>query len=161
MAQKVSSAQSQVEPTVAQPPVLPFMRVGEHDLAIPRRATDGSAGIDLSAAEDVTIRAGNAVTPIRLGFATAIPEGHVGLLFSRSGLGKAGVSLANGVGVIDADYRGELTGLFCKVTPKDLEVKVGERVAQLVIVPVLGMAVVEAKELPSSGRKGGFGSTGR
>lgn len=139
-----------------------FARVGKHALPLPSRATPGSAGIDLSAAEAVTVRAGFAVTPVKLGFAVAIPAGHVGLLTIRSGLGKRGIGLMNGVGVIDSDYRGELVALLTKLTSKDLAVEAGDRVAQLVIVPVLTLPIVEAATLPLTGRGGGgFGSTGR
>lgn len=156
------SAPSPSPVTAATETPIVFARVGSHhDLPVPSRATPGAAGIDLAAAEAVTIKAGNAVTPVRLGFAVAIPEGYVGLLCVRSGLAKRGVSLTNGVGVIDADYRGELAGLFTKMTPKDLTVEAGERVAQLVIVPVLTAPISEG-ELPSTKRgSGGFGSTGR
>lgn len=139
-----------------------FARVGDHTLPCPKRATPGSAGIDMAATHDAVIAPGNAVTPIRLGFAVAIPEGHVGLLMSRSGFGKHGVTLANSVGVIDSDYRGEVVAMFVKDTAKDMHVKAGDRVAQLVVVPIAMMEVAEAQTLPETKRGvGGFGSTGR
>lgn len=116
----------------------------------------------MAAAHDAVIAPGNVVTPVRLGFAVAIPDGHVGLLMSRSGFGKHGVTLANSVGVIDSDYRGEVVAMFVKDTAKDLSVKAGDRVAQLVVVPIAMMDVIEAQTLPETKRgAGGFGSTGR
>jgi len=98
------------------------------------------------------------------GLAVAIPEGYAGLVLPRSGLaGQRGLTLANSPGLIDSGYRGELTCALVNLD-RDEPVKVarGDRVAQLVIVPVAPAEAVWVDELPTSARgEGGFGSTGR
>ncbi len=130
----------------------------------PRRATDGSAGYDLSAAIDspVQVRRG-AITVIPTGVAIALEPGTVALVFGRSGLGfKHGVVPANAVGVIDSDFRGEISvGLTCQLEA-GYTVQPGERVAQMLVVPVLTPQVELCGELDETKRgAGGFGSTGR
>ena len=130
----------------------------------PRRATPGAAGLDLCACLDapLTLAPGQlALAPT--GVAVEIPEGMVGLLFGRSGLGvKHGVCLSNGVGVIDADYRGEICAGLCNVGSAPYEIQPGERVAQLVLLPIAAPQPEEAEELTETARgAGGFGSTGR
>lgn len=131
---------------------------------MPRRATAESAGLDLSAAIDapVTIRRGE-ITPIPTGIAIQLDPGYVCLVFGRSGLGaKKGVLPANAVGVVDSDYRGELTVFLTCLKDEPYTVRPGERVAQMVILPVSMAEPVRVEELEESGRgTGGFGSTGR
>jgi dUTP pyrophosphatase len=101
---------------------------------------------------------------IGTGLAVAIPRGHAGLVVPRSGLARThGVTVANAPGLIDAGYRGELTVLLVNLGDEPHAVAVGERIAQLVIVPVGAHEPLEVAELPpSDGRgEGGFGSTGR
>ncbi len=129
----------------------------------PRRATAGSAGYDLAAAirEPMEVRHG-AVTVIPTGVAIQLEPGYVALVFGRSGLGiKKGVVPANGVGVIDSDYRGEMmVGLTCQ-REEPYTVQPGERIAQMVVLPVATPELTEAEELEDSQRgTGGFGSTG-
>lgn len=131
---------------------------------MPRRATAESAGLDLSAAIDapVTIRRGE-ITPIPTGIAIQLDPGYVCLVFGRSGLGaKKGVLPANAVGVVDSDYRGELTVFLTCLKDEPYTVQPGERVAQMVILPVSMAEPVRVEELEESARgTGGFGSTGR
>lgn len=132
--------------------------------AMPRRATAESAGLDLSAAIDapVTVRRGE-ITPIPTGIAIQLDPGYVCLVFGRSGLGaKHGVLPANAVGVVDSDYRGELTVFLTCLKDEGYTVRPGERVAQMVILPVSMAGPVRVEELEESARgTGGFGSTGR
>ena len=101
---------------------------------------------------------------VRTGLAVAIPEGFAGLVLPRSGLAsRQGLTLANSPGLIDAGYRGEIT---CAVVNLDrrqhVSIKRGDRIAQLVVVPVAALEPEWAEELPPSDRgEGGFGSTGR
>lgn len=132
---------------------------------IPFRATQGSAGMDLSACidEPVTVKPGD-LALIPTGIAIELPSAeYVAYIFARSGLGiKHGICLSNGVGVIDSDYRGEVCVGLCNVSGKEYTVTPGERVAQMVISPVSLMPVCEAEVLSDTERgKGGFGSTGQ
>lgn len=130
---------------------------------LPQRATPGSAGLDLCACIDAPLllpARGHAVVPT--GIAIELPEGTAGFVFARSGLGiKHGIALANGVGVIDSDYRGEICVGLCNVSDKPYTVEPFERVAQMVIAPVIVPTVTEVSKLSDTERgEGGFGSTG-
>jgi dUTP pyrophosphatase len=127
----------------------------------PTRGTPGSAGIDLYAdGEFLVVHYHTAM--VGTGVAVEIPEGYVGLLFLRSSIGKAGVALANAVGVIDSDYRGEIK--LCLTYSHDMgghHIQRGDRIAQLVVIPAPLLDLVEVDSLSSTGRgDGGFGSTG-
>lgn len=125
----------------------------------PTRATSGSAGLDLRAAE-TTSMVERALYMIRLGVKVVVPEGHVGILALRSSLAVNGLRLANGVGIIDSDYRGELKLLA--YADRFMTIREGERVAQLVVLPTPLLAPTAVQELPDTERgAGGFGSTGR
>ena len=132
---------------------------------IPKKATNGSAGMDLYACidEPITLAPGQlAVVPT--GIAIALPENScAAFLYARSGLGvKHGICLSNGVGVIDSDYRGEICAGLCNVSDKPYTIEPDERVCQMVIAPVLTPDVVEVSELDDTDRgEGGFGSTGK
>ena len=131
----------------------------------PARATEGSAGLDLAACIDgpVTI-APRALVRIPTGIAIALPSpDYVALVFARSGLGiKHGVSLSNGVGVIDSDYRGEIAVGLTNLSDTPYTIQPGDRIAQLVVVPVALPELVWTQDLEDTGRgAGGFGSTGR
>ncbi|MBQ5810281.1 MAG: dUTP diphosphatase [Clostridia bacterium] len=132
---------------------------------VPKAATGGSAGMDLCALldEPLTIAPGQrALVPT--GLAIALPNAdYVALLFARSGLAvKHGITLSNCVGVVDSDYRGEVKVGLINQSDKAYEIAPGERIAQMVIMPVVVPNPVEADELPESDRgAGGFGSTGR
>ncbi len=131
---------------------------------LPQRQTEGAAGYDLCACLEapVTLAPGEGFS-FPTGFAAEIPQGLVGLVFCRSGLGvKYGVSLPNCVGVIDSDYRGELIVPLRNFGDKPYTVHPGERIAQLVLLPVFLLPVEEVEELSQTQRgEGGFGSTGR
>lgn len=132
---------------------------------IPQRATPGSAGMDLVACieEPVHLPAGGRAM-IPTGLVMAIPTAEwVGLVYARSGLAvRHGITLSNSVGVIDSDYRGEIRVGLCNLGQEPYTIQPGERIAQLVISPVLLPPVEEADELDSTERgTGGFGSTGK
>lgn len=132
---------------------------------IPQRATPGSAGMDLVACMEEPVLlppGGRAMIPT--GLAMAIPTAEwVGLVYARSGLAvRHGITLSNSVGVIDSDYRGEIRVGLCNLGQEPYTIQPGERIAQLVISPVLLPPVEEANELDSTERgTGGFGSTGK
>ena len=124
---------------------------------MPKRATDGAAGFDLTA---VTCRYGeNGKVFYDTGIAVEIPAGHVGLLFQRSSVYKTGLSLANAVGVVDADYRGSISMIFNVGYGGCSPYQVGDRIGQIVFVPIPAVELVEADELSETARgEGGYGS---
>lgn len=139
---------------------------------LPKYATEGAACFDIHALEvnerkhiSSLCHEGNDVT-CSTGLAFEIPPGHVMMVYSRSGHGfKYGVRLANVVGVIDSDYRGELmVKLTCDSIDEDappLKIDPGARIAQAMILPIPSVELVEAEELSETARgAGGFGSTG-
>ena len=135
------------------------------EIPLPQFATPGSAAMDLRACIDrpVTIRAGER-TVVPTGLAMALPSaGYVALLFARSGLGiRKGVCLSNGVGVIDSDYRGEIGVGLVNLSQEAYSVQPGDRIAQLMVVPVERPTVSLVEHLDDTSRgSGGFGSTGR
>ena len=142
-----------------------MMKKLRENAKIPKRATNGSAGMDLYACidEPITLAPGQlAIVPT--GIAIALPENScAAFLYARSGLGvKHGICLSNGVGVIDSDYRGEICAGLCNVSDKPYTIEPDERICQMVIAPVLTPDVVEASELDDTDRgEGGFGSTGK
>lgn len=128
---------------------------------LPTRAHPTDAGLDLHAAETVQIPP-RVVTLVPTGIAVAIPAGHVGLLVARSSLAvKKAMTLANGVGVIDADYRGEIKVPIIPLDGCHNLIQAGQKIAQLIILPIALPAVEVVDELPSTERGvGGFGSSG-
>ena len=132
------------------------------DAVLPSRAYPGDAGLDLTAAEGVTIPpGGRAVVPT--GVAVAIPEGHAGLVLPRSGLAaRHGLGKVNSPGLIDAGYRGEVLVILLNTDREaPFVVEPGMRIAQLVVVELPILEVVEVDELPDSARgSGGLGSSG-
>jgi len=130
-------------------------------LPLPAYATSGAAGMDVVAAEDVTL-APQARHAVATGFALAIPDGHEIQVRPRSGLAlKHGISLPNTPGTIDSDYRGELKIILINLGPEPFAIARGDRIAQLVLAPVTRAewAEVPALDLTQRG-EGGFGSTG-
>lgn len=127
----------------------------------PRRATDGSAGYDLTTPRDLDIRHEKTIR-VNLGIKVRIPAGHVGLLTLRSNLGSVGAAIPNGIGIIDSDYRGELALTLTALGDRDIYVDAGVRIAQLVIVPIVTPEPTPAKisEHETERGGGGFGSTG-
>ncbi|MFG6327437.1 MAG: dUTP diphosphatase [Lachnospiraceae bacterium] len=130
---------------------------------IPSYGTEYSAGADLYAClnEPVTINPGETAF-IKTGLSIEIPAGYAGLVYARSGLScKQGLAPANKVGVIDADYRGEIMVALHNHSGEAKTVGYGDRIAQLVITPFLTANFIEADELSATVRGGGgFGSTG-
>ena len=131
---------------------------------IPTYGTDLSAGADLRAVLDapVTINPGESVL-IHTGIATAIPEGFVGLVYARSGIAcKRGLAPSNKVGVIDADYRGEIMVSLHNHGTTEQTIDPDERIAQMVVTPFIHCEYEETDNLDDTERgAGGFGSTGR
>lgn len=135
------------------------------DIPFPYYASTGAAAMDLHACIDqaVTLPAGGRAT-IPTGIAIALPSAeYVALVFARSGLGiKHGVALSNGVGVIDSDYRGEITVGLCNSADAPYTVQPGDRIAQLAVMPVIRAQLERAEELDETHRgAGGLGSTGK
>ena len=131
-------------------------------LPAPSYATAGAAGLDVVAAEDLTLRPGDRHA-VATGFAIAIPPGFEVQVRPRSGLAlKHGITCLNTPGTIDEDYRGEVKVILANLGDEPFEVRRGERIAQLVPAPVLKAKFEEVAELDATGRgAGGFGSTGR
>ena len=130
---------------------------------IPTYGSECAAGADLYACIEspVTIEPGQTVF-ISTGLAMEIPEGYAGFVYARSGLScKRGLAPANKVGVVDADYRGEITVALHNHSDEPKTIEVNERIAQIVIAPFVHVAFDEVEELSDTVRgAGGFGSTG-
>jgi dUTP pyrophosphatase len=131
-------------------------------VALPHRARDGDAGLDLAANAELVVGPGErAMVPT--GLAVAVPEGYAGLVLPRSGLAsRRGLTLANAPGLIDSGYRGEITIAVVNLDPAEkVEIRRGDRIAQLLVVPMALVEPVGVDDLPPSHRgAGGFGSTG-
>lgn len=141
---------------------LPVVKLKD-EAVLPSRAHEGDAGLDLYACEAAHIGPGERWS-VGTGVAVEIPEGHAGLVLPRSGLAlKHGIALVNSPGLIDAGYRGELRVLLLNTDPAEtFRVEPGDRIAQLLIVPIALGEPIEAEALAESARGGGgFGSSGR
>lgn len=126
---------------------------------IPKRGTIGAAGFDLTA---IGLEVTETTLKFDTGIAVEIPPGYVGLVFPRSSICKTGLSLANSVGVIDSDYRGSISFVFYKGPTWIEQYSYGDRIGQLVIMPIPEVEFVEAEELSETERgEGGYGSTGK
>ena len=134
------------------------------EIPLPYYATDGAAAMDLHACIDqpMTIPAGGQVV-VPTGLAVAIPEGCVGIVAVRSSMGvRHGITLSNAIGIIDSDYRGPLGVGLRNTSEQDYVLQCGDRMAQLMVLPVLRPEIHLVEELPETARgAGGFGSTGR
>ena len=131
-------------------------------LPLPSYALAGDAGMDLRAAADVTLKPGERCR-IPTGVAVAIPDGYAGFVQPRSGLAaRAGLGFVNSPGLIDSGYRGEIQVVAINLDGQDpIEIQRGDKIAQLVVLPVPQATLAEVEELPASDRgAGGFGSTG-
>jgi dUTP pyrophosphatase len=136
-----------------------------HCKDLPRYATPGSAGMDLTAgiSEPITLEPGKR-TGIPTGLVIEIPAGYEGQVRPRSGLAaRAGITLTNCVGTIDSDYRGEVVVLLVNLGDEPYTFEPGERIAQLLITPVPRIEIIEVEEtnITLERGEGGFGSTGR
>ena len=132
------------------------------ELPLPSYAHPGDAGADLYAREDVTLAPGERRL-VPTGIALALPDGYVGLVHPRSGLAhRAGLSIVNAPGTVDAGYRGEVQVCLVNLDPATpIELRRGDRIAQLVVQRCETAGFVEVDELPGSSRGGGgHGSTG-
>ena len=129
---------------------------------LPENAYAGDAGIDLRATEDMVLRPlERALIPT--GLAMVIPEGYAGFVLPRSGSAiKQGLSLVNSPGLIDSGYRGEIKCIAINLDPQnDISIQVGDRVAQLVVMKVENLQLMQVDELDATQRgEGGFGSSG-
>ncbi|GIX19396.1 dUTP diphosphatase [Erythrobacter cryptus] len=130
-------------------------------LPLPAYATPGAAGMDVVSAEDVTLAPG-ARHAVATGLALAIPQGYEIQVRPRSGLAlKHGITVPNTPGTIDSDYRGELKVILINHGPDPFVIARGDRIAQLVLAPVVQAVWDEVEELDATARgAGGFGSTG-
>ena len=135
------------------------------EIPLPYYASAGAAAMDLHACVDGPVEvAPRALVSIPTGVAIALPSAdYVALVFARSGLGiKHGVALSNGVGVIDSDYRGEIRVGLTNLSDVPYTVQPGDRIAQLMVTPVVRPALVQVEELDETQRGTvGFGSTGK
>ncbi|MBC8143146.1 MAG: dUTP diphosphatase [Armatimonadetes bacterium] len=149
---------------VVNPLTVRICRVpGTVEVPLPLYKTEGAVGMDIYAAnaDTVTVSAGGrAVIPT--GFSIAVPDGYEAQVRSRSGLALRGIVVANSPGTVDADYRGEVQIILANHGTDDFSVSQGDRIAQLVIAPVMQVAWEAVDELPPTTRgAGGFGHTGR
>lgn len=135
------------------------------EASLPRRMTDGAAGLDLAAClpSGSVLLAPGERRLVSTGLALAIPEGYEGQVRPRSGLAlRHGITVANAPGTIDADYRGELQVILINLGGEPFEIQHGERIAQLVLAPVAHLSTLVVEDLPPAIRgTDGFGSTGR
>jgi dUTP pyrophosphatase len=135
----------------------------KEEAILPSRAHEGDAGLDLYACESAHIGPGER-WGVGTGVGVEIPEGHAGLVLPRSGLARDhGIGLVNAPGLIDSGYRGELRVLLLNTDPAEtFRVEPGDRIAQLVLTPIVTPEPVETSALTESARgEGGFGSSGR
>jgi dUTP pyrophosphatase len=133
------------------------------DLPVPAYARPGDAGLDLLSAEDATLQPGERIA-MPTGIAIALPDGYAAFVQARSGRAlNEGLGVANGPGLIDSGYRGEVKVILVNLDPRSqIDIKRGEKIAQLVIQRVETAEIELVDELPDSERgAGGFGSTGR
>jgi dUTP pyrophosphatase len=142
-----------------------IVRTAENpDLPLPAQATAGSAGLDLRACvpEPLVLPPGRRAL-IPTGFSIALPPGFEGQVRPRSGLAlRQGLTMLNSPGTIDSDYRGEIAVVAVNLGQEPVTISRGDRIAQLVIAPVSRARLIEADDLPPTGRAGGgFGHTGR
>lgn len=128
---------------------------------LPTRGSKDAAGLDLYCPFHIKVPA-DSQKKIPLGLAVEIPKGYMGLLVPRSSMSKTPLRCANSVGIIDADYRGELSIAYENVSCNDYTIFRGDRIAQLIIVPIAVVDVEEARTLSETERgDGGYGSTGK
>ena len=142
--------------------IIPLLRLPNGtDLPLPAYATNGAAGMDVVAAEDLILAPG-ARHAVATGFAIAIPDGFEVQVRPRSGLAlKHGITCLNTPGTIDSDYRGEIKVILANLGQETFPIKRGDRIAQLVAAPVQRATCVEVDSLDATARgSGGFGSTG-
>ncbi|MEK7510856.1 MAG: dUTP diphosphatase [Patescibacteria group bacterium] len=131
------------------------------DVPLPEYKTDGAAAMDCYVREDVTIQPGS-IGYASLNFALQVPPGHFTMLAARSSLHKRGLMMGNGIGILDEDYCGnddEFRAVLYNFTDEPVEVKRGERIVQIVILPFDKVTLTEVERLGNESR-GGLGTTG-
>ena len=137
-------------------------KLSEHAVT-PSYAKPGDAGLDLTAVE--ILNESNYQITYNIGLAIEIPEGYVGLIFPRSSIRNTNLSMSNAVGVIDSGYRGSIQATFnfhSNIYEKDVPYSIGDRIAQLIILPYPQIELIESEELSTTERNtGGFGSSGK
>lgn len=140
---------------------LKFKRLGDHDLPLPSYGSAGAAGLDICANEDYLLEREDRVM-VDTGFAVEVPEGYELQCRSRSGLAaKHGLFVLNSPGTIDCDYRGEIKIILHNTGRNSYSLLKGERIAQLILAPVLTVEPIEVESLSDTTRgENGFGSTG-
>jgi len=139
-----------------------LLRRIDTELPPPAYAHPGDAGADLVTAVDVDLMPGER-TVVPTGVAIALPPGHAAFVHPRSGLAaRAGLALVNAPGTIDEGYRGEIKVIVVNLYPREpIRLRRGDRIAQLIVQPVVRAEFVDVEDLPESARaEGGFGSTG-
>ncbi|WP_394214711.1 dUTP diphosphatase [Brachybacterium vulturis] len=153
-------------PEGAQPasaPAAPALRIRRREaVPMPQRAHPDDAGLDLASAEELVIPAGGRAL-VDTGLALALPAGTVGMVCPRSGLAaRHGITVLNGPGIVDAGYRGPIKVALHNTDPSEpFPLHVGDRIAQLVVVPFLAPRLDEVEDLDETARAGaGFGSSG-
>jgi dUTP pyrophosphatase len=133
--------------------------LADEDGFIPSSQTVGSAGADLRSRIDITIQP-NEIAMVPVGFKCEIPSGYHAKILSRSSMGKKGIIIPNGPGLIDSDYRDEIKVLLLNLSGQSFEIKKYDRIAQWLLEKNVSYAWQQVDELESSTRAGGFGSTG-
>ena len=136
--------------------------IAEDEDLMPSYAHPGDAGMDLRASEEIFINSGE-IVKVDTGLKISVPQGFVGLVVPRSSLGSKGITVANSPGTIDSGYRGPLKVVLINHTSKMYYIEEGERIAQLLIIPVATARITQVREFSDAETtrgEGGFGSTG-
>lgn len=129
---------------------------------VPNMAYNGDAGVDLRSVEHIVLKPQERAM-VATGLAIVLPEGYAGFVLPRSGLAaKHGISIVNAPGLIDSNYRGELKVVLVNTDPEEsFSIEIGDRIAQLIVMPVPTISFEQVEELPDSQRgESGFGSSG-
>ena len=138
------------------------IKILSRDAQIPHMAYNGDAGVDLRSVERIVLEPQERAM-VTTGLAIALPEGYAGFVLPRSGLAaKHGISIVNAPGLIDSNYRGELKVILLNTDPdKSFTIEIGDRIAQLIVMPVPTINFEQVEELTESQRgESGFGSSG-
>lgn len=138
------------------------IKILSSDAQVPSMAYNGDAGVDLRSVEHIVLKPQERAM-VATGLAIALPEGYAGFVLPRSGLAaKHGISIVNAPGLIDSNYRGELKVVLVNTDPEEsFSIEIGDRIAQLIVMPVPTISFEQIEELPDSQRgESGFGSSG-
>ena len=138
------------------------IKILSRDAQIPHKAYNGDAGVDLRSVEHIVLKPQEHAM-VATGLAIALPEGYAGFVLPRSGLAaKHGISIVNAPGLIDSNYRGELKVILLNTDPDNsFTIEIGDRIAQLIVMPVPTINFEQVEELTESQRgESGFGSSG-